>query len=216
MLGRTVIIGCKGLAAQMLPQLETIGVDRSLLFFDDVSKPAPRSFYHYKVVNSIQELKMEFGCLSDTEFILAVAGPSNRSKLYEKFLDLGVSPGSSFSNFNTFISPLALINHGTVVLPFSLIEPNVIIGKGSLINAGCFIHHDSLVGSFCEFSPGVKILGNATIGNNVFIGANAVVLPKLHIGNNVVIGAGAIVTKDIPDEQVVVGVPAKPINIRYG
>ncbi len=48
-----------------------------------------------------------------------------------------------------------------------------------------------------------------TIGNDVWIGANCTILPGVTIGNNVVIAAGAVVTKDVPDNCVVGGVPAK-------
>lgn len=51
-----------------------------------------------------------------------------------------------------------------------------------------------------------------TIGNDVWIGANAVILPGVTIGNNVVVAAGAVVTKDIPDNMLVAGVPAHPIR----
>ena len=51
-----------------------------------------------------------------------------------------------------------------------------------------------------------------TIGDNVHIGWNAIIMPNVHIGNNVVIGAGAVVTKDIPDNSVAVGVPAHVIQ----
>lgn len=51
-----------------------------------------------------------------------------------------------------------------------------------------------------------------TIGNDVWIGANCTILPGVTIGNNVVVAAGAVVTKDIPDNCVVAGVPAKKIK----
>lgn len=54
--------------------------------------------------------------------------------------------------------------------------------------------------------------GKITIGNNVFIGANSIILYDTHIGNNVIIGAGSIVTKDIPEGTVCVGVPCKVID----
>lgn len=50
------------------------------------------------------------------------------------------------------------------------------------------------------------------IGNNVFIYANAVVLPGVHIGDNVIIGAGSVVTKDIPSNSIAVGNPCKVIK----
>ena len=53
--------------------------------------------------------------------------------------------------------------------------------------------------------------GLITIGTNVFIGLNSIIMPNVVIGNNVVIGCGSIVTKSIPDNMVVAGVPAKSI-----
>ena len=54
--------------------------------------------------------------------------------------------------------------------------------------------------------------GEITIGDNVFIGSNSILLYGVSIGNNVVIGAGSIVTKDIPEGVVAVGSPCKPIG----
>lgn len=51
-----------------------------------------------------------------------------------------------------------------------------------------------------------------TIGNDVWIGGNVTILPGVTIGNNVVIGAGAVVNRDIPDNSVAVGVPAKIVK----
>lgn len=53
--------------------------------------------------------------------------------------------------------------------------------------------------------------GKITIKNNVNVGWNAVIMPGVTIGNNVVVGLGAIVTKDVPDNSVVAGIPAKII-----
>lgn len=53
------------------------------------------------------------------------------------------------------------------------------------------------------------------IGNDVWIGTNAIILPNVTVGNGAVIGAGAIVTKDVPDYAIVVGVPAKVLKYRF-
>ena len=55
-------------------------------------------------------------------------------------------------------------------------------------------------------------VANVKIGNEVFIGAGAIILPGVTIGNNVIVGAGSVVTKDIPSDSVAVGIPAKVIS----
>lgn len=60
---------------------------------------------------------------------------------------------------------------------------------------------------------GAKESGRPYLGNNVSLGANVTIIGPVHIGNNVIIGAGSVVVKDIPDNCVVAGNPAKVIRI---
>ena len=55
-------------------------------------------------------------------------------------------------------------------------------------------------------------VANTKIGNNVFVGAGSIVLPGVSIGNNVVVGAGSVVAKDIPDDSVAIGNPARVVK----
>lgn len=83
------------------------------------------------------------------------------------------------------------------------IGANFISAPGSIILA-----HDSSTLNHC-----MKLRVEKTvIGNNVFLGANAVVLPGIVIGDNVIVGAGAVVTKDIPSGMVAVGNPARIVS----
>jgi maltose O-acetyltransferase len=61
-------------------------------------------------------------------------------------------------------------------------------------------------------AAGAEYPAPITIGDNVWIGANATICPGVTIGNNVVVGAGAVVTKNVVDNVVVAGVPAKVIR----
>ncbi|MEQ1637428.1 MAG: acyltransferase [Methylococcales bacterium] len=74
-----------------------------------------------------------------------------------------------------------------------------------------FVTHDGGVWVFREYEPDIDVFGEITIGNNVFIGYGAIIMPGVHVGDNVVIGAGAVVTKDIPANLVVAGVPARAV-----
>lgn len=57
--------------------------------------------------------------------------------------------------------------------------------------------------------------GDVVIGNDVWIGADAIILPGVKVGDGAVIGAGAVVTKDVEAFQIVAGVPAKPVGKRF-
>lgn len=57
--------------------------------------------------------------------------------------------------------------------------------------------------------------GDVVIGNDVWIGVDAIILPGVRIGDGAVIGAGAVVTKDVEDFQIVAGVPARPLRKRF-
>lgn len=93
-------------------------------------------------------------------------------------------------------------------------EPWIItIGDNVHITNGCdFITHDGGTLLFRKYVPDLEITKPITIGNDVYIGNHVLILPGVHIGNKVIIAAGAVVTKDVPDNSVVGGVPARFIK----
>jgi acetyltransferase-like isoleucine patch superfamily enzyme len=93
-------------------------------------------------------------------------------------------------------------------------EPWLIsIGRNVYITTGVrFITHDGGTLLYREQVPDLEITKPISIGNDVYIGNNVIILPGVNIGNNVIIGAGAVVSKDIPDNSVAVGVPARVIK----
>lgn len=75
-----------------------------------------------------------------------------------------------------------------------------------------FITHDGGTLLYRKFVPDLEITKPIVVGNSVYIGNRVIILPGVTIGNNVVIGAGAIVTKNVPDNSVVAGIPARVIG----
>ncbi|HRO75148.1 MAG TPA: DapH/DapD/GlmU-related protein [Crocinitomicaceae bacterium] len=110
--------------------------------------------------------------------------------------------------FSLLKSPSPYYNKGmnsTVDVLSDLVEigDKFISAPGSIILA-----HDASTIIHCGKSRVEKTI----IGNNVFLGANAVVLPGVCIGDNVIIGAGSVVTKDVPSNMIAVGNPARVVS----
>lgn len=92
-------------------------------------------------------------------------------------------------------------------------EPYLItIGNHVSATSVHFENHDGGVWCFREKEPEIDIIKPIKIGNNVYIGYGSVILPGVTIGDNVVIGACALVSKNIPSNSVAVGVPARVIK----
>lgn len=95
------------------------------------------------------------------------------------------------------------------------IGKNTVLGYGGL---GIVIHARCIIGENCVIGPNVTMGGTShkyevpKVGNNVLIGAGAKLIGPIEIGNNVVIGANAVVTKNISDNTLVTGIPAKIVK----
>lgn len=113
----------------------------------------------------------------------------------EKLIAMGMKVGANFGRLN-----------GVILDPSHcwLIEIGDNVTMAPRVHILC---HDAST----KVHLGYTKIGRVTIGNNVFIGAESVVLPGVTIGNNVIIGANSTVTHDIPADSVAVGSPARVI-----
>jgi acetyltransferase-like isoleucine patch superfamily enzyme len=89
----------------------------------------------------------------------------------------------------------------------------VTLGDNVHITSGCqFITHDGGTLVLRREIADLELTAPISIGSNVYIGMRTLILPGVTIGNRCIIGAGSVVTKDIPDNSVAVGVPARVIK----
>lgn len=102
------------------------------------------------------------------------------------------------------------------------IPASTCIGRGLFIghNGSIIINKNVVIGNNCNIATGVTIgqenrgkrQGNPIIGNQVWIGTNAVIVGKIKVGNNVLIAPNSFVNFDVPDNSIVIGNPAKIIH----
>jgi sugar O-acyltransferase (sialic acid O-acetyltransferase NeuD family) len=204
-----IIVGAKGFAKEVLEIFHQRGQTDHLAFYDDVTGDiGDLLFGRFPILKTESEVKSFFKDHGN-DFTIGIGKPALRHKLYTKFISFG-------GNFASAISPLAHIGSydvrigtGANILSNATFSNSVSIGIGSLVYYNVMVTHDNRLGDFVELSPGATLLGNVSIGDFTHIGANATVLPGVKIGKNCVIGAGAVVTKNVADDQILVGVPAK-------
>ena len=93
-------------------------------------------------------------------------------------------------------------------------EPYLItIGNNVRLAHGVIFHnHDGGVGILRSKYPGIDVIKPINVGDNVFIGSCVTIMPGVTIGNNVIIGASSVVTRDVPDNVIYAGIPAKFIK----
>lgn len=207
-----IIIGAKGFAKEVLEILHQNNQLEGLAFYDDVNLDLPELLYdQFPILKNVEQVKEYFKNYGN-DFTIGIGGPLLRKKMKEKFEALGGKLRSTVSQFSDIGSYEVQTGEGSNILAGAVLSNDVSIGVANIIYYNAIITHDVITGDYVEISPGAKLLGRCSVGDFSSIGCNAVILPDVKVGRKVIIGAGAVVNKDLPDNCVAVGIPAKIIK----
>ncbi|MBU1013205.1 MAG: acetyltransferase [Bacteroidetes bacterium] len=156
-------------------------------------------------IDEMNDLNLSHKC------ICAIGSPKRKN-----LIELVKLKGFGFTSLihpSAQIFPSAFISMGSIIGAGTVISTKTKIGEHVIINRGCLIGHHVCIENYVTLSPGVNIAGKVTIKECAYIGMGAIILDGISIGANSVIGAGALVTKEVPDNVQVMGIPARITKI---
>lgn len=209
-MGRAVIVGAGTYGQVYSEYLRDSGIEIAGFLDDDNEKIGMRILG----IEVLGPLSM-IGDLIRRD-ITDLYAPLGDNRVRQRVLEQALSNGLETP---CFIHPEARIHHTVVngkafyVLPNTNIMPHTQFHDFVMISMGVNIAHHVICENACFFSQGANIGASIHIGESAFVGIGATVMTGVkRVGRNTTIGAGSVVIRDVPDDAVVVGNPARRIQ----
>lgn len=150
---------------------------------------------------------------ADVRALVAIGGARGRDRLeLQRFLAAQGVPPLTVVHATAFVAGTAQLNPGCQVLAQAAVCVDARLGAVCIVNTGASVDHECVLGQGVHLAPGARLAGCVEVGDFTLIAVGAVVLPRLKIGHDCVIGAGAVVTRNVPDNSVVYGNPARVVR----
>ena len=141
----------------------------------------------------------------------------NEETVYNKISNLNIPR----DRLATLIHPTAYvpkdfcsIGQGVLVAPFARICPDSTIEDNCILMSSSIIGHDSTMKKFSHLAADSVVGGNVTVGLGAHIGTNSTIRENVNIGNFSLVGSGSVVLKDVLENSIVAGNPAKLLRIK--
>lgn len=209
---RVVVVGASGFGREALDVLEAMQVAGAEFEIVGVADDSPsqtnldrigaRGFEYLGTIDDW--LPRSRGC----RFVLGIGSPKIRRMLVEKLEAAGLGAFTAIHPTATIGSQLT-VGEGAVICAHAVISTNVRLGRHVHVNPNTTIGHDSELGDFVSINPAAVVSGEVAIEREALVGAAATILQQLIIHERALVGAGAVVTKDVPSDVVVTGVPGR-------
>lgn len=183
------------------PQFNLLG------YIDDDSELQGRYVEGAPVIGDIGWFK---NCKKPISTVCTISNYKTKKRVIERINNPNVE-------FATLIDPTVVflsnykIGEGSIICANTIISVDVEVGRHNIIDLACTLGHDDVTGDYCSIMPGCNISGKVHLKEGVFLGTGSKIIQGYTVGENVIIGAGAVVNKDIPANCTAVGIPAKPL-----
>ena len=196
-----IVIGGGGHAKVVIDCIQSAG-DRVLGVLDDGLAPGTE-ILGIPVLGGVEACRNYPDCW----FVIAIGGNAVRKAIDAK---LSVKWYTAIHP-SAVVSKYATVGEGSMILANAVVNPCATVGRHCIINTAAIVEHDNKIADFVHLSPRSALAGNVTVGELTQVGIGAAVRQNISICGGCIIGAGAVVVKDICQEGIYAGVPAKKL-----
>jgi len=208
---KVIILGTGGNCIDILDTINEINLIKKqykvIGFLDDDKTKWQTKIYGIEVLGGL-DIANTF---SDTVFVNGIGSPNNfwkKKEIIDK-TNLTIDRFETIIHPSASVSKMSNIGNGTVILQNVTISSNTSIGNHVMILPNSVINHDDKIGDYVSIASGVCIAGGVKIENSCYIGSGSTIIGNIHIKEKVLVGMGSVVLKDIKENSVVVGNPAR-------
>lgn len=138
----------------------------------------------------------------------SVGDTEPRQRLYEEVRSRGFEIVQAIHP-QAILAPSVEIGHGATIMATAVINTATSLGANVVVNTGAIVEHDCVIGAHVHIASGARLASTVHVGEGTHIGLGACIRQCIRIGRQAIVGAGAVVVDDVPDNVVVVGVPAR-------
>ena len=177
-----------------------------IVFVDDMYEGA--SFYDGAEVYRLSEWQEP---KENVEIVIANGTPRGRKAIYDRVTGEGYRLATLVSP-TAIVSPSARLGAGVVVLDFASVMADAVVEDNALISVYVMIGHDVFIGAHSDIQTNTTLGGHVRIGEGTFLGLSVTVKEELSIGSDTIIGLGAVVSREIGDNVIAVGDPARAVR----
>lgn len=200
-----IIVGGGGFGRELVSWIRHGGAGQDLAgYLDDAGATEGMDVPYLGTVES-------YAPQPDDRFLCAIGDPAQKRKAVQALKARGAA-FASFHHPSAIIVASAVLGEGTIVGPFCVISNNARIGDFVTLNSFCGGGHDTVIGAFSTLSAYIDVTGWVSLGEEVFVGSHASILPKVKIGDRSRVGAGAVVVRSLPADATVYAAPAKRLR----
>jgi sugar O-acyltransferase (sialic acid O-acetyltransferase NeuD family) len=206
-----VIVGAGGFGREVLEIFNDINKQEKkwdvLGFIDEDKELKGKTINNFSVLGGLNWFENH----KDVDCVCAIGEPEAKKKVIDALKKMNVHFCNAIHP-SVIMSKFVEFGEDVIICAGTILTVNIKIGNHVIINLNCTIGHDAVIEDYCSLMPTVKISGNNHLYSGTYVGTGATFIHKLSIGAWSTIGAGAVVIKDIPENVVAVGTPAKVIK----